>query len=42
MHKNISYRPSDDSLRGVSGDAATANRMHEILKAAIPQMRLVS
>ena len=32
MHKNISYRPGDDSLRGVSGDAATTERLQSILR----------
>ncbi|MGA7187154.1 MAG: Kdo hydroxylase family protein, partial [Candidatus Acidiferrales bacterium] len=26
MHKNVSYRPSEDILRGVSGNAATVER----------------
>jgi 3-deoxy-D-manno-oct-2-ulosonic acid (Kdo) hydroxylase len=32
MHKNVSYRPGDDVLKGSSGDAATTNRLHSILK----------
>jgi len=32
MHKNVSYRPNDDSLRGVTGDAATVQRVHAILR----------
>lgn len=32
MHKNVSYRPGDDTLRGVSGDGATAQRIHSILR----------
>ncbi|MGA7920993.1 MAG: Kdo hydroxylase family protein [Candidatus Acidiferrales bacterium] len=32
MHKNVSYRPSEDVLRGVSGDAATVERMHSIMR----------
>ena len=32
MHKNVSYRPNDDSLRGVAGDAATVERVHSILR----------
>jgi hypothetical protein len=32
MHKNVSYRPTDDTLRGVSGDSASAPRIHAILK----------
>ena len=33
MHKNVSYRPGDDSLRGVSGDAVSAERVHAILRS---------
>src|SRR3984885_13710819 len=32
MHKNVSYRPGEDVLRGVSGDPATAERVHSILR----------
>jgi hypothetical protein len=32
MHKNVSYRPSEDVLRGVSGDPATVERVHAILR----------
>src|SRR3974390_747762 len=33
LHKNISYRPSQDLLRGFSpGDAATAKRMHDVMR----------
>ncbi len=32
MHKNVSYRPSDDTLRGVSGDGAAMERIHAILR----------
>src|SRR6202046_5208711 len=32
MHKNVSYRPSEDLLRGVSGDAETTNRVHSIMR----------
>jgi hypothetical protein len=32
LHKNVSYRPADDILKGVSGDTATIERMHSILK----------
>jgi hypothetical protein len=32
LHKNISYRPGEDILRGVSGDAATVERVHGILR----------
>lgn len=31
LHKNVSYRPGEDALRGVSGDAATIARIHSIL-----------
>ena len=32
MHKNVSYRPSEDSLRGVSGDRETMSRLHSIMR----------
>ncbi|HXQ27308.1 MAG TPA: Kdo hydroxylase family protein [Candidatus Acidoferrales bacterium] len=32
LHKNVSYRPADDILRGVGGDAATVGRVHSILR----------
>src|ERR1700734_207823 len=32
MHKNVSYRPGEDSLRGVSGDSATLSRLHSIMR----------
>ena len=32
LHKNVSYRPGEDALRGVSGDAATIDRIHAILR----------
>jgi len=32
LHKNVSYRPSEDILRGVSGDTATVERVHTILR----------
>src|SRR5579863_9168446 len=32
MHKNVSYRPGEDILRGVSGDSATAQRLQSILR----------
>ena len=32
LHKNVSYRPSEDSLRGVSGDTRTVGRLHSILR----------
>src|SRR5580704_6165298 len=32
LHKNISYRPSEDLLKGVQGNAATVERVHDIMK----------
>ncbi len=32
MHKNVSYRPSEDVLRGVSGQAETVNRLQSIFR----------
>jgi hypothetical protein len=32
MHKNVSYRPGDDVLRGVSGNAAATERIHGALR----------
>jgi hypothetical protein len=32
LHKNVSYRPGDDTLRGVAGDASTVQRVHSILR----------
>ena len=32
LHKNISYRPSEDILRGVSGKAETVARLHTIMR----------
>src|ERR1700723_4426417 len=32
MHKNVSYRPSEDMLRGVSGDRETTGRLHSIMR----------
>ncbi|MDE3109360.1 MAG: Kdo hydroxylase family protein, partial [Acidobacteriota bacterium] len=32
LHKNVSYRPGDDTLRGAGGDAATIERVHSILR----------
>jgi len=32
MHKNVSYRPGDDVLRGVSGNAAATERIHAALR----------
>src|SRR5215813_9806210 len=32
LHKNVSYRPSEDLLRGVSGDNRTIERVHSIMR----------
>ena len=32
LHKNVSYRPSEDILRGVSGKAETVARLHTIMR----------
>jgi hypothetical protein len=32
LHKNVSYRPTEDVLKGVSGSAATINRLHSIFR----------
>ena len=32
MHKNVSYRPGDDTLRGVSGSTVSTERVHAILR----------
>ncbi len=32
LHKNISYRPKEDVLRGVTGDSAVTGRVHSILR----------
>ena len=32
LHKNVSYRPSEDLLRGVSGDVATVARLRSIMR----------
>jgi len=32
LHKNISYRPQEDSLRGFSDDKETTDRVHQILR----------
>src|SRR5579862_5004640 len=31
LHKNISYRPGEDVLKGVAGDANTTERVHKIM-----------
>ena len=32
LHKNVSYRPSEDLLRGFAGNAATTTRVHSIMR----------
>lgn len=32
MHKNVSYRPTEDVLRGISGDTAKIERIHSIFR----------
>jgi hypothetical protein len=32
LHKNISYRPNEDALKGVTGSAETIERIHSILR----------
>lgn len=32
LHKNVSYRPTEDLLKGVSGDPGTVQRVHEIMR----------
>ncbi|MGA8224679.1 MAG: Kdo hydroxylase family protein [Candidatus Acidiferrales bacterium] len=32
LHKNVSYRPSEDLLRGFSGDTPTVSRVHTIMR----------
>ncbi|MGH9572376.1 MAG: Kdo hydroxylase family protein [Candidatus Acidiferrales bacterium] len=32
MHKNISYRPGEDLLKGVKGNAETVSKVHEIMR----------
>src|SRR5580704_2892139 len=32
LHKNISYRPNEDILKGVNGSAETVERVHSILR----------
>src|SRR5579885_1250007 len=32
LHKNISYRPAEDSMRGFAGTAEEQQRMHRILR----------
>src|ERR1700723_4340768 len=39
MHKNVSYRPSEDMLRGVSGDRETTGRLHSIMRNYAAEVR---
>jgi hypothetical protein len=32
MHKNVSYRPTEDTLRGISGEAGKIQRIHAIFR----------
>ena len=32
LHKNVSYRPGEDTLRGVTGDPETTVRIHNIMR----------
>jgi hypothetical protein len=32
LHKNVSYRPAEDVLRGAAGDAQDTARLHEIMR----------
>ncbi len=32
LHKNVSYRPSEDVLRGVPGNSDTVHRLHSIMR----------
>lgn len=38
MHKNVSYRPGEDVLRGISGDAAKTERIHQIFRSYSAQV----
>jgi hypothetical protein len=38
MHKNVSYRPTEDVLRGVSGDSATVERLQKIFRSYSAQV----
>ncbi len=38
MHKNVSYRPTEDVLRGVSGDSATVERLEKIFRSYSAQV----
>src|SRR5580700_9259274 len=33
LHKNVSYRPADDVLRGFSGDHGTVTHLHHIVRS---------
>jgi hypothetical protein len=38
LHKNMSYRPAEDILRGVSGDAVATERLHSIFRSYSAQV----
>ncbi len=38
MHKNVSYRPSEDVLRGVSGNRETISRLQSIMRSYSQQV----
>jgi hypothetical protein len=38
LHKNVSYRPDDDILKGVSGDPAKVDRLHSIMRSYSSRM----
>jgi len=38
LHKNVSYRPGEDVLRGVSGTPETMERLHSILRSYSSQV----
>lgn len=38
LHKNVSYRPTDDVLRGISGDRVKIDRIHAIFRGYSTQV----
>ncbi|HTV57252.1 MAG TPA: Kdo hydroxylase family protein [Verrucomicrobiae bacterium] len=38
LHKNVSYRPGEDSIRGVAGDAATVGKICRIMRSYSEQV----
>src|SRR5690349_1317339 len=32
LHKNVSYRPGEDLLKGIQGDSQTVARVHDIMR----------